>query len=96
MADKFDVKLVEEAKYYSPPPEYKEKAFVRDYEKTYQQFLKDPEKFWDGIARELHWFAPWKKVLDWNYPYAKWFVDGKLNITYNCLDRHVYNHRKNK
>jgi acetyl-CoA synthetase len=96
MAEKFDVKLVEEAKYYSPPPEYKEKAYVRDYEKTYQQFLKDPEKFWDGIARELHWFAPWKKVLDWNYPYAKWFVDGKMNITYNCLDRHVFNHRKNK
>jgi acetyl-CoA synthetase len=96
MVETFDVKLVEEAKYYTPPPEYKEKANVRDYDREYQDFLKDPEKFWDRIARELHWFAPWKKVLDWNYPYAKWFVDGKMNITYNCLDRHVYNHRKNK
>jgi len=49
-----------------------------------------------GIARELIWFEPWDLVMEWNYPYAKWFVNGKLNITYNCLDRHVTSERKDK
>jgi acetyl-CoA synthetase len=96
MAEQFDVKLVEEAKYYTPRPEYREKAWVRDYEEEYGRFMKDPEAFWAKVAKELDWFSPWEKVLDWKYPYAKWFVNGKLNITYNCLDRHVSNHRKNK
>ncbi|MBA3614359.1 MAG: acetate--CoA ligase, partial [Nitrospirales bacterium] len=48
------------------------------------------------IAKELHWFSPWNKVLDWNYPWAKWFVGGTCNIAYNCLDRHVQTWRKNK
>ena len=49
-----------------------------------------------GIAKELHWFSPWSKVLDWNYPWAKWFVGATCNIAYNCLDRHVQTWRKNK
>ncbi len=52
--------------------------------------------FWADIARELHWFKPWDKVLEWNVPWAKWFVGGKINLSYNCLDRHVATWRKNK
>ena len=56
----------------------------------------DPEGFWASIARELHWFKPWDRVLEWNLPFAKWFVGGQLNLSYNCLDRHVATWRKNK
>jgi acetyl-CoA synthetase len=45
---------------------------------------------------ELFWYQKWDKVLEWNFPYAKWFVGGKTNITYNCLDRHVLNGKRNK
>jgi acetyl-CoA synthetase len=79
-----------------PPPDMKAHAHIQDYETAYKQSIADPEKFWDGIARELHWFSPWNKVLDWNYPWAKWFVGGTCNISYNCLDRHVQTWRKNK
>ncbi len=70
--------------------------WIGDYQKAYDEFRKDPEGFWDKIAHELHWFSPYTKVRDWNYPYARWFVDGKTNITFNCLDRHVMNSRRNK
>ena len=79
-----------------PPPDIKAHAHIKDYEAAYKQSIEDPERFWDGIAKELHWFAPWEKVLDWQYPWAKWFVDGSCNISYNCLDRHVQTWRKNK
>ena len=79
-----------------PPPDMKAHAHIQDYETAYKQSIADPEKFWDGIAKELHWFSPWNKVLDWNYPWAKWFVGGTCNISYNCLDRHVQTWRKNK
>lgn len=96
MAEQFDMKLVEEAKYYTPRPEYREKAWVRDYDAEYQEFLKDPEAFWGKVAKELDWFKSLETVLDWKYPYARWFVNAKLNLTCNCLDRHVNNHRRNK
>jgi acetyl-CoA synthetase len=79
-----------------PLPGMKAHAHIQDYETAYKQSIADPEKFWDGIARELHWFSPWNTVLDWNYPWAKWFVGGTCNISYNCLDRHVQTWRKNK
>ena len=51
---------------------------------------KNPERFWAKMAKEhISWFTPWKKVLDWKPPFAKWFVGGKLNVSYNCLDRHL-------
>jgi acetyl-CoA synthetase len=58
--------------------------------------VKDPEKFWGGIASDLHWFKKWDKVLEWNVPWAKWFVGGQINLSYNCLDRHVQSWRRNK
>src|SRR5262245_60735814 len=51
---------------------------------------KSPEKFWARMAREhVDWFAPWKRVLEWKPPYARWFLGGKLNVAYNCIDRHL-------
>lgn len=79
-----------------PPPDVTANAHIQDYESAYKQSIENPEKFWDGIAKELHWFSPWNKVLEWNYPWAKWFVGGTCNIAYNCLDRHVQTWRKNK
>ncbi|WP_340695627.1 acetate--CoA ligase [Hydrogenobacter thermophilus] len=81
---------------YMPPQSIVESAWVRDYESLYQESIKDKESFWANVAEELHWFKKWDKVLEWNYPYAKWFVGGKINITYNCLDRHVKNGKRNK
>ena len=56
----------------------------------------DPDGFWAEQAKSLHWFKPWNKVLEWNEPLAKWFVGGKINASYNCLDRHLTGPRKNK
>ncbi|WP_406656128.1 acetate--CoA ligase [Methanolobus sp. ZRKC2] len=94
MSENFDVKL--ESKSYFPDPSVKENSWIRDYEKVYSESLSDPEKHWECIAEELEWFKKWDKVLEWNHPYAKWFINARLNITCNCLDRHVFNGRKNK
>ena len=94
MTETFAVKL--EEKRYLPDPRFKATAWTPDYTRAYQEFMRDPEAFWDQIARELSWFEPWDRVREWNYPYAKWFVNAKLNITYNCLDRHAAGDRKDK
>lgn len=61
-----------------------------DYENNYENSIKNPEAFWAEIAsNELEWFETWDKVLEWDYPNYKWFLGGKLNITHNCLDRHI-------
>ncbi|GLI45306.1 acetate--CoA ligase [Methanoculleus bourgensis] len=94
MTGTFAVKL--EEKRYLPDPRFKATAWTPDYTRAYQEFMRDPDAFWDRIARELVWFGPWDRVREWNHPYAKWFVNGKMNITYNCLDRHVTSERKDK
>ena len=67
------------------------------FETLYQESIRDPEAFWAQRAREeLTWFREWDKVFEWNYPYYQWFVNGKINITYNCLDRHIHEGRRNK
>ena len=79
--------------------EFRAQAHVRgmeEYERLYKEAETDPEKFWAGIASELHWFKPWDRVLDWDCPWAKWFSGGEINLSYNCLDRHVASHRRNK
>jgi acetyl-CoA synthetase len=58
--------------------------------------VEQPETFWARAADELHWFKRWDKVLEWKAPWAKWFVGGEINLSYNCLDRHVHTARKNK
>jgi len=96
MAESFNVPLVDDEKYYVPDQSYKQNAWTKDYTTAYSEFLADPEGFWEKQAEELEWFKKWDKVLEWKYPYAKWFVNAKCNITSNCLDRHVNNHRRNK
>jgi acetyl-coenzyme A synthetase (EC 6.2.1.1) len=95
MEERSEVLLRVEDKYY-PPKEIVERAWVKDYESLYQESIKDREGFWAKVAEELHWFKKWDKVLEWQFPYAQWFVGGQTNITYNCLDRHVLNGRRNK
>nr|WP_320162155.1 acetate--CoA ligase [uncultured Methanoregula sp.] len=96
MTEDFDVRLVESTVRYTPDPSYKRNSWVGDYEKAYQEFLADPDAFWSKIAQDLDWIRPHDTVKEWNYPYAKWFVNAKLNITANCLDRHVKGDRRNK
>ena len=74
---------------FSPPDAFREHALVSD-PSIYETAAADPEGFWAERAGDLHWFEPWEQVLDWSDPpFAKWFVGGKLNVSYNCLDRHV-------
>jgi acetyl-CoA synthetase len=96
MTEDFNVRLVEDVKYYTPDPQYKKHAWMGDYQKAYKKFLADPDAFWGRIAQELEWIRPWSAVKEWNFPYAKWFINAQLNITANCLDRHVNNQRRNK
>jgi acetyl-CoA synthetase len=62
-----------------------------DYQRVYQHSVEQPEQFWDTVASSFVWKKKWNKVLDWNFkePDINWFVGGKLNITENCLDRHL-------
>lgn len=72
------------------PPEFLRKgAMIQDYDSLYLYSIAQLEKFWESIANELFWFKKWEKVLEFNMPYHKWFINGKTNITYNALDRHV-------
>lgn len=79
-----------------PKQEIIEKSYIKDYEKIYQQSIEDLESFWENIAQELRWFKPWNKVLDWQWPYARWFIDGETNIIYNALDRWMKTGKKEK
>ena len=88
--------LLKESRTYQPSTTTKAAAHIKDYDTEYKKSIADPEAFWGGVAKELDWFTPWSKVLEWNYPFAKWFVGATCNISYNCLDRHVKNGRKNK
>src|SRR3989442_2227994 len=63
---------------------------------VYAEAAKNPVRFWERFARELDWFKPWRKALEWKAPYAKWFIGGKLNVSYNCLDRHINSARRTK
>jgi len=67
---------------------------MAEYERMYEEAERDPEKFWGDAASQLHWFKPWDKVREWDCPWAKWFSGGQLNLSYNCLDRHVATWRR--
>ncbi len=69
---------------------------MRRYLDLYMRSVRDPEGFWDDQARQLEWFKTWDKVLEWEAPYARWFIGGKINASYLCLDRHVKTWRKSK
>jgi acetyl-CoA synthetase len=77
-----------ESRIYEPTKEFAAKANAR--ESMYAEAKDDRLKFWEKQAHRLTWGTPWTKTLDWsNAPLAKWFIDGKLNVSYNCVDRHV-------
>ncbi|MGH9862238.1 MAG: acetate--CoA ligase [Candidatus Acidiferrales bacterium] len=80
--------LFHEKRVYKSSPAFRRQANCAD-PKIFAQAARDPERFWAERAAKLEWFRPWKKVLDWKLPYAKWFVGGQLNLSVNCLDRHI-------
>ncbi len=87
----FDPHVLEE-KPIPPPEEFSKKARVgslEEYREMYAAAEADPEAFWGKQAKLLNWFEAPQKTLEWNPPHAKWFVGGKLNVAYNCLDRHL-------
>ncbi len=92
--------IMTERRKFPPSKEFREHAnlnSMKDYNKMYKRSIDDPEGFWAELAEsELHWFKKWEKVLTWEPPFAKWFEGGKLNVSYNCLDRHLKTWRKNK
>ena len=91
---------LKEQRLFPPPADFSAKAHVTsmaEYDRLCKEADSDPEKFWGDIAGQLEWFQKWSKVLDWSdAPFARWFVGGKLNLSYNCLDRHLTTWRKNK
>jgi acetyl-CoA synthetase len=91
--------ILQERRVFPPPAEFAAQAHVKSleqYDALYTRSIQDPEGFWAEIASELHWFSPWSRVLDWQPPLARWFVDGKINLCYNCVDRHALSERKDK
>ncbi len=84
--------ILKEERVFPPPRQFAASARLGDpvaYQALCARAEADPEGFWAELAAELHWFAPWERVLDWRPPWARWFVGGKTNLSYNCLDRHL-------
>jgi acetyl-CoA synthetase len=91
--------VLKESRQFPPPAAFAQGAHIKssaEYEKLWKRAADDPEAFWAEQARTLHWVAPWNKVLVWKEPHAQWFAGGKLNVSYNCVDRHLESGRKNK
>ncbi|MBI3298510.1 MAG: acetate--CoA ligase [Elusimicrobia bacterium] len=91
--------LLKEGRVFKPSAAFSKGTEVGSpaaWEKLRAQASKSPVKFWEARAKELRWEKPWKKALDWKFPFAKWFVGGKLNASANCLDRHLEGPRANK
>lgn len=92
--------ILQEKRLFPPSEAFSQKAHIKslqEYQALCEKAKANPENFWGELAeKELHWFQKWDQVLDWQPPFAKWFVNGKINISYNCLDRHLTTWRKNK
>jgi len=87
--------LLKEEREYAPPSNFTQAANVSD-PTVYERVEDDFEAFWAEAADDLEWFKRWDRVLEWNAPWAKWFVGGELNVAYNCVDRHAASWRKTK
>jgi acetyl-CoA synthetase len=83
--------VLHEERRFPPPEDFASKArlSLSQYQTMYRRSLEDPDAFWSEIASELHWFRGWDRVLEWTEPHSKWFVGGKTNLSYNCLDRQL-------
>ncbi len=94
------VSMMEESRVFEPSEEIKKQAYLsmEDYKKLYQKSIDKPDEFWSEMADQLEWFKKWEKVCEWDFhkPELKWFVGGKLNVSYNCLDKHIKEGRGNK
>jgi acetyl-CoA synthetase len=91
--------LSKEKRIFKPKVPFSHRAHIKSmaqYNKMYNESVKNPDKFWSKIAEDLYWFRRWKKVREWKTPHAKWFSGGKINLSYNCLDRHLGSWRRNK
>ena len=93
--------ILQEKRTFAPSSDFADKAQIKsweDYQQLYKKAEANPTGFWEELAEsELEWFSKWDQVLDWNNPpFAKWFVNGKINISHNCLDRHLKTWRRNK
>ena len=93
--------VVAEAGRYSPPKDFRKKAHIKSlkaYRKLYKESVEDPKTFWAARAKQLSWFKKWTRVLDYDFHEAKvrWFEGGKINVSFNCLDRHLHTWRTNK
>ncbi|MCZ8191410.1 MAG: acetate--CoA ligase [Microcystis sp. LE19-338.1B] len=92
--------ILQENRLFPPSAEFAQNATIKsleEYQQLYAKAKADPQAFWAQLAeKELHWFEKWSEVLDWQPPFAKWFVNGKINICYNCIDRHLTTWRRNK
>src|SRR6266581_1105183 len=90
---------LKEKRVFKPGKEFASKARIKNlaqYQRMYRESIRQPDKFWAREAKELSWQKRWRKVLEWKAPFAKWFIGGKLNLSENCLDRHLTTHRRNK
>ena len=88
-----------EHRLFPPPEEFSAKAHIKslaEYEALYKRSIDDPEGFWAEAAKELHWFKTWDKVLEGNFPSVQWFTGGKINLSFNCVDRHALGARRDK
>ncbi|HEX8281017.1 MAG TPA: acetyl-coenzyme A synthetase N-terminal domain-containing protein, partial [Chthoniobacterales bacterium] len=88
-----------EKRVFKPAKKFAKRARIgslEEYERLYRKSIKNPEKFWAREAKELVWQTRWKSVLEWKAPFAKWFVGGELNVSENCLDRHLNGPTRNK
>src|SRR5215471_8705105 len=92
--------VLQEDRVFPPRKEFSKAAQIRSlaqYRKLYNESVRSPDKFWGKQAKnELIWFKPWKSVLQWKEPFAKWFSGGQLNVSHNCLDRHLGTPTANK
>jgi acetyl-CoA synthetase len=100
--------MMKEIRSFAPSADFSQRARVgtlAEYEKLYRESVEAPDAFWGRMANEnLHWFQPWTRVQEQNFehigestaPYTRWFQGGRLNVSYNCLDRHLAGPRRNK
>ena len=91
--------FLNESRVFTPPADFARKANIgsmAQYQELWDRAKADPEAFWAEMAQVLTWNQPWTQVLDWKPPHARWFVDGKLNASYNCVDRHCEGPNANK
>ena len=99
MSKQYITSVLNEDRVFEPSKEFSQKAHIKslkEYKKIYRASIKNPEKFWAGQAEQLHWFKRWDTVLRNDNGFYKWFEGGKINVSYNCLDRHIAAGKGNK